>query len=316
MLAIGSCPMAELITTLRDSRDVYSEKLRQLLLNFQKFPNALYCVYEGEDAKYYGIRVDTFSGADDRRKVPCKGKDDVLKLFGRVASDERLMHSNTIFFIDRDFDGLKGSQGGQMLYMTPCYSIENLYIQDGVLRRILIEEFGVDDFGCEKELVRILDLYNKLFDELASALTTLNAWIFLQRSKENPGSKINLNNKKLNRFVSISLDKVEKLYTKEDLVTLFPEAVEILDEELSAKEEEFSRCDKSNVYRGKYFVEFLRIFLDLLKADRQCSSPRYFDQKQNVKLTLSRANILSELSQYADTPECLKTFLQRLRSSF
>lgn len=308
--------MGELITTLRNSRDVYAEKLRQLLVNYQKYPDALYCVFEGEDAKYYGIRIDSLSDFEDRRQMPCRGKEDVLKLHDRVMADERLMLSNTIFFVDYDFDGLRGHSNGPKLYVTPCYSVENLYVRERAFKRILVEEYGVEDFNTEAELVRLLSIYSKLLDEFAKALTTLNAWIALQREKERPGARLNLNNRKLKHFVSISLEKVEQLYSKSELSLFFPNAVDITDEELAEKESEFEHSDKLNAYRGKYFIEFLRIFLELLKNDRQNSSPKYFEQSQKVKLTLSGKNILSELSQYADTPECLKEFIGNVSQKF
>ena len=308
--------MTKLINTLRESRDVYSEKLRQLLLNYQKYPQALFCVYEGEDAKYYGIRIDALTAIEDRRKIPCRGKDDVLKLYDHVAADHNLSKSNTIFFIDHDFDGTRGHASGVNLYVTPCYSIENFYVKDSAIRKILIEEYGVDNFEDSEELESLMALYNNLLDQFCGCLTTLNAWIILQREKESPTAKLNLNNQKLNKFVSISLDKIDQIYTKDDLSALFPESVEIGDIELSEKEEELKVTDRACTYRGKYLVEFLRLFLELIKTDRQSANPTHFKQKKNVKLTLSKANILSELSQYAETPECLRMFLDRTRCAF
>ena len=40
--------MSNLISILRDSRDSYSEKLRQLLVNCQKYPEKPYFVYMKE----------------------------------------------------------------------------------------------------------------------------------------------------------------------------------------------------------------------------------------------------------------------------
>lgn len=224
--------------------------------------------------------------------------------------------SNTIFFIDYDFDGTRGYSVTDNLYVTPCYSIENMYIQESSLKRIFIEEFGVDSFNDEGEIDALTNLYMKLLDEFSKSLTTLNAWIALQREKESSSSKLNLNNQKLNKFVSISLSKVDQLYSKNDLSNLFPDSVVISDDELNAKEEEFKHVNQSCVYRGKYFIEFLRVFLQLLKADRQNDSPAYFKQKKNVKLNLSRVNIISELSQYAGTPDCLRHFLDEVRKSY
>lgn len=307
--------MTKLINTLRESRDLYSEKLRQLLLSYQKYPYALFCVYEGEDAKYYGVRIDALTAIEDRRQIPCRGKEDVLKLYDRVVSDEILSKSNTIFFIDRDFDGTRGRTYTDNIYVTPCYSVENLYVQHNAIRKILIEEYGIDAFSDSEEIDSLMALYMKLLEQFCQCLTTLNAWIILQREKESPSAKLNLNNQKLNKLVSISLDKVEQLYGKDNLSSLFPESVDIDDSELSKKEKELRQEDKACVYRGKYLVEFLRVFLELIKADRQSESPVHFKQKRNTKLNLSRVNILSELSQYAETPDCLRDFLDRVRHS-
>jgi len=308
--------VSELINTLRDSRDIYSEKLRQLLLNFQKHPQALFCVYEGEDAKYYGIRIDNLTAIEERQQIPCKGKADVLKLYDRVQSDKHFSRSNTIFFVDNDFDGARDCAVTNNLYITPCYSIENMYVRENSLKRIFTEEFGVDSFNDSDELEALTTLYTRLLNEFIESIRTLNAWIALQREKESPSCKLNLNNQKLNKFVSISLSKVDQLYSKDDLSILFPESVEITDNELHAKEEEFKQLDQSCVYRGKYFIEFLRVFLDLLKSDRQSGDPEHFTQKKNVKLNLSRVNIISELSQYAETPDCLRGFLDKVKQSY
>lgn len=316
MLAIGMIPMTKLIDTLRESRDIYSEKLRQLLVNYQKHPNALFCVYEGEDAKYYGVRIDTLAEIEDCRKIPCKGKQDVLKLYDRVKTDPRLSISNTLFFVDHDFDGYCGRAHDKKLYVTPCYSIENMYVQESSVRKILIEEYGVDNFTESNELESLVALYLKLFDEYCTALTTLNAWISLQREKEHQSIRLNLNNQKLNKFISISLDRVEQIYTKEDLSALFPESILISDEELIAKEAEFMARDRMCLFRGKYHVEFLRVFLEKIKSDRQSTNPVHFKTKKGVKLNLSKVNILSELSQYAATPKCLRSFLESAKNAF
>jgi hypothetical protein len=56
----------------------------------------------------------------------------------------------------------------------------------------------------------------------------------------------------------------------------------------------------------------MRIFLTQLKADRNIKAGRkVFKEKGNVKLQLTKGNTISELSQYADTPQCLRDFLLR-----
>jgi len=300
--------MTGIIGSLRDSRDSYSEKLRQLLIQHKNNPDALFCVYEGEDAKYYGIRIDNITRFTDRRRIPCRGKADVLRLHEKVNSDSILRASNTIFFVDHDFDGMRGMAESGAIYMTPCYSVENLYIDKLVVRKILTEEFLLDDFDNSEELENIIELYEQRLAELVASLTPLNAWIAIQREKEDASSKLNLGSTKLNKFVTISLEKVDSKYTIDSLDAMFPDAIEVSEGELQTKILEFDGGNKVLLFRGKYLIEFLRVFLDLLKEDKRNSIPNYFSSKSNVKLVLSK-NILSELSQYAITPDCLKEFL-------
>ncbi len=64
------------------------------------------------------------------------------------------------------------------------------------------------------------------------------------------------------------------------------------------------------IFRGKQNLDFFRAFILLLRDDRGKKSGReLFLKSGKVKLQLTKANTLSELSQYADTPTCLKKFL-------
>ena len=190
--------------------------------------------------------------------------------------DHNLRNSNTVFFVDHDFDGLGQYESSNRLYVTSCYSIENLYVRDFVVKDILTSEFGIDDFENKDELDRIISLYNQMLLEFIEAVNTLNAWIAIQREKEEPNSKLNLSGKKLNSFVAIRLGKVEKKYTKDELQRLFPNAVDVSVEELDEKENEFKAKNRVDLFRGKYFIEFMRIFLELLREDRQNDNPQYF----------------------------------------
>lgn len=304
--------MIDRVNLLRDNRDTYAENLRQLLILYSKHPTALFCAFEGEDAKYYGIRIEHFSGYTERINILCKGKYNVLRLYDRVISDNQLKHAVTAFFIDHDFDGLCGYALRSNLYITPCYSIENLYLRREVVRRIFVEEFGVSDFHDYEELNGLLVLFDRLLAEFIEAVTTLNAWIALQRDKEATGRKLHLNSQGLNRFVAISLQAISPKYNLEQLRNLFPTALEISEAELDEKETAFREKDRLNLFRGKYFIEFLRIFLELLKEDSNSHSPAFFKSKRKIRLHLTKDNILSELSQYAETPPCLKQFLENL----
>ncbi|PXX98599.1 DUF4435 domain-containing protein [Halomonas sp. LBP4] len=301
--------MSNLIGVLRDSRDAYSEKLRQLLIKHRNNPEALFCIYEGEDAKYYGVRIDVYCRFEKRIQVPCKGKDDVLRLFERVAKDETLNKAYTAFFVDHDYDGVSERHKNENLYVTPCYSIENFYVTEEAFRNIIVDEFGVSEFQEDQEADILVDNYSRCVRELVSEVKQLNAWLALQVER---GSKLNVNNVKLTEFVDVGLHGVERKYSLESLLVTFPEAKEVSLEEVKEKERELERFGLMNSSRGKFLLEFLRLYMMEMKSDLVRKEPQFFPRTRKIKFNLTRYNVLSELSQYAVTPNCLKEFLGKI----
>ncbi|MEZ8652053.1 hypothetical protein AB6D92_24275 [Vibrio splendidus] len=73
---------------------------------------------------------------------------------------------------------------------------------------------------------------------------------------------------------------------------------------------ESSEHSVEDLLRGKQQLEFLRLFLTRLKDERSKKDNVIFSKRTPVKLQLSKANILSELSQYAVTTSCLVEYLK------
>lgn len=311
------CVMADILGKMRGERDSYSVKLETLLMSYEKNPTMIFVAFEGEDAKYYNIRIKEATNGSVYTPIPCKGKQDVLKLNNRVLSDSNLSNVQIFFFVDRDFDDNSSIESVHNIYLTPCYSIENFYVHEEAVREIFISEFNVDCFNDLSELNSLLTLYRNRLREFIDAITPLNAWIVVQRELEsNSDNKIQLSGKKLSKFVRVQLDSVDRTYCIEEMSTLFPKAQVVTNDMINSKIQEILLIDKINYFRGKYFTEFLRTFLDLLKIDSQSDYPRFFKSKSTkVKIILTKDNIISELSQYAHTPNCLRKFLSKMVSN-
>ncbi len=52
-----------------------------------------------------------------------------------------------------------------------------------------------------------------------------------------------------------------------------------------------------------------------LKEDKVSDNPTFFASKGRVMISLSKDNCISELSQYAETPDCLLSFLENAKVS-
>lgn len=277
--------MADLVDELRGQRDSYSVRLSNLLIEYEKNPETLFLVFEGEDIKYYGIRIKGLFVDNERMTVPCKGKQDVIRLYFRVLGDVKLTSIKIMYFVDRDFDDNSLIMGRENIYVTPGYSVENLYVEECCLKEILQAEFGLCAFKDGDVLTKIVDIYRAMMIGFLEAITLLNVWIMEQRVMEAGQRKLNLNNVKLDKFISISLGEVSARYKYEDLSGLFPEAGEVDEDLVHKRISEMSGADKLSLFRGKYLIEFFRFFIQALKVDRSSVSPQYFPYRANTKVS-------------------------------
>lgn len=115
-------------------------------------------------------------------------------------------------------------------------------------------------------------------------------------------------------FVRIDLDRIRVNYIIDDLYAKFPDAVLISQEELDARKSELISSSRQKNFRGKFEIEFLLKVLEKLKSEANQGNYPYFTRKIKVVLSCSLRTIISDLSQYADTPDCLYTYLESLKA--
>lgn len=295
----------------------YSRAWHEFIRVYAKHPAMLYCFFEGQDdSRYYGMRIKSVVFVSEnpiQQNFWCEGKENLISLFHLVISDKRYRNAWVAFFIDRDFDNDGELPNDDRLYVTPCYSIENFYISIEAFKQILRDEFMIQE--DHSDFPKTIALYLKLLGEFIDAMEEINAWIYLNRviEKQNAkSSKLNLASVSPNVLFTIRIDKVIKKYKVEDLHNLFPFASLIEQEHLESQVLYFKQFDRSRIFRGKYLIHFLECLLKLLIDD--CNTRRnrkHFSERKKVSLKVS-ANLISELTQYADTPPCLVKFLQKV----
>ncbi len=296
---------------LRESRDDKAVKFLEFIRLYSRNRDNLCCFFEGDDSKYYCIRVDMVLKNRSWSFINCRGKAQVLGLYELILNHKDYSSARVAFFVDRDYDAPLAPATRNRLYETPCYSVENFFTSLGCFRQILKSEFGITEGGFPSEtLDRCSELFRETQRMFHDAMTELNAWIYIQRNSNKAGPSIlNLRNVKFDRFVAVGLGAVNKLYTLQELTELFPVAPPVDEQMLRAKVLEFQNADRQRLFRGKYEAEFLRLFLAKLIDDFSSKAPNFFPKSGKVKCHLSRENLISELSQYADTPDCLREFL-------
>jgi len=307
------------IDKLRKARSSESVYFMDFMKAVSKHRDILVCFFEGEDEKYFSVRLNMIRPQTKWTGINCSGKVNVLSLKEKILSHDKYKNSFVAFFVDMDFDDDEVEEHPN-LYITPCYSVENIYADIESYKNILSAEFGMTEFCSQSnDFEKAVSLFETRFDEFFNVILPFNIWIKAHRKLEKSGlkgiGKLNLKNIKIENLVNITLEKVTPVYDCENIGRLFPDSSLITAENYSEAEGYFEAENIGTLLRGKQQLEFLRVFLTKLRDERSKKENSIFSKRTSIKLQLSKANLLSELSQYAVTPNCLNTFLCNLKSA-
>ncbi|WP_081713886.1 DUF4435 domain-containing protein [Cystobacter fuscus] len=302
---------------LRFARSSYAVAWRNFLKGVSSDPEALFCFFEGEDLKYYAVRIELVARPSKYRQLIVGGRAGVIQILNLVLSVDggRYANSHLVFFVDKDF--VAPSLVNDLIYVTPCYSIENLYATRTALERILASEFGLSH--GEPSFESALRFFQLSLENFNAATRVLNGWLRQQRIKEDEAERIketiaslNLRDVRVWEFVEQQLPKFMPKYSIASLDKRFGRTSSPSD----VSEMDSWIADEANVpgvvHRGKFQMEFLHVVLTFLIDDANSKSPGVFLTTRRVALTVQKGNILSQLAQYADTPACLVNFLERV----
>lgn len=283
-------------------------------------PSCLFCFFEGEDDKYYGTRIKERLDID-WESIRCGGKQAVLNVYSIFSKHENLTYQNTqkTFFVDRDFDDPLTPELRQAIYETPCYAIENFYTTIDCFKNILKIEFKIDEFGNDSVLFeKCLDFFKQTQQAFHTAIVEFNAWVKVARKK-----KVYIDTsdydafKKINKLVRIEVRQAQKVYEMNDLLAKVKtgciHAIEIspIKEQLLLKD----GC----TFRGKqellFFIKFLIKLKEVLCSQQRCADHFGLNKPRKVSYEIPTSNslFLSALTQHADTPECLKHYLEKFQ---
>jgi hypothetical protein len=134
-----------------------------------RHPAAIVLIFEGNDD--VGVYRSWISRIDDQfhyEPLPGQGKGQLLDLRRRLQSDTNNLAAGTFFFIDRDFDGLRGQSPGSDVYCTHSYSIENDLVSEHTCTNILTDEFRCTAETEDRDLA--LTIFRVVLARFASAM--------------------------------------------------------------------------------------------------------------------------------------------------
>lgn len=287
----------------------------EFMLNYKKNEDKLYCFFEGnEDRFYYSVRIDLLASTSNNKTFICGGKEKVLKVYELIKDNNYYKNVKTSFYIDSDFDD---NEVNPDIYITPTYSIENLYCTKESFEKILISEFKMNP--DEGDFIKCVENYVYIQEKFNEETLLLNAWLACQADyrkehKTNTYLKIDKNIKTyFDKIVLTDLSSIKELEgikTKTDIENIFVDSPIIENNKLEEKIEYFKTIDKSNKFRGKFILRLLESYLCRLQSISGIN-PTMFEKKYSSNLRFEYCTICSNLSQYATTPNCLKNYISR-----
>lgn len=268
--------------------------------------DCLYCFVENYDMPYYSGIISVTANLQ-WTSIRCKGKEKVLEIQNYIKGTSNYDDYAKRYFVDCDFDD--NSALDDEIYVTPTYSIENFYVSEDCMRKILETEYEIDPVVDEELFNKTMGHYKTKRDEFNQAVLEFNAWYACLH--ENP-----LWNHK-NVSLSASFPKVllnykienpiEQSYTIADIEVMYPNAIRLEQNVIDAKKMYLSEnlCMR---LRGKYEIEFVYRYIQFLNKDAGTNKREYTKKKKNYTFSLDGA--VTAMSQYADVPEGLKYYIK------
>lgn len=240
----------------------------------------------------------------------CDGKDRVLELYDVLKNNIESSSAMVAFIVDHDFDGLKGRDPHEMLYVTKAYSIENYLVSRTVVEKILNAELKCHN--SDDDISAGLACFDRFCENYQNSFYLINKSIYISRTsnsfKVNTQKSIE-NNVKLDlRHLDFNINDAQSC---RDFLTA-EIATGDLKSLLDSKNDDFDRLDPIFSWRGKYvFHSFIR-FLKLLVEDRGRRKDReVFSTRAGVNFSPDEGSIRL-LASVIDIPKCMKEFFETI----
>lgn len=296
-----------------DLIDVEVEKLKRarsspavLKLKLAKLrsedPNVPIFAFEGDDDKIiYYQWVRRSKPEMSYESFPCNGKDQLLALLDSVRDDMTGLADAVYFFVDRDFDELKGRSPGDDVFVTEHYSVENYLVSSDVLEEILKIEFHCH--ANKETRDEIIKIFNRTYDEFLELTRGINKRLFVARVM---GASVKPLPEKINRIAKVNLLGVEPGTQTDAEVVEFRDVEPVPQPEVIAA---FERLDGRERYRGKFALMFFIRWLDELAEQARAPDRGVFARVDNRSAVRRSEVTLTSLASKSALPAGLSAFI-------
>lgn len=294
-----------------DKMSEESECVEAIFLSYvqNKSSQEIFLFFEGrDDFKYYCPRISSICNDKKYKKYDCNCKENVIRIHSMIIN--QTIRDNKIirmFFVDKDYDD--NSNIDDDIYITPTYSIDNLYFTDVAIENMLRAEMGLseqskddaDDFNVAYNYIK------NYRDNIIKDVLYGNACYSLQIKKSNgvSGDKPNLSG--IKRY-----DDIANITKPEELSKKIKNYIEISDSEIKEECKRLS-FDAVRYIRGKYMLEKMPKCIQKIAEESNKGAKHeghLFSKKRYMRVNISESTLISNLSNYAETPRCLIKYIK------
>lgn len=280
-------------------------------------PNCLVCFFEGKfDKEYYGSRILNTCG--QFIEIVCEGKSNVLAIYDRVHDSDKDRY-RLAYFTDHDFDATNQNNN---IFETDTYAIENFYCSQDAVQRVLTSYIGLDPVNDRDDYNRAFTFYQNQMNDFHAVVKLYNNYYaavkLIERTAPYPEYHIKCGTAFPESLAEISIENktAKDDYTLEGLNIRYGTSVS--QAQLDAQDDIIG-VDPARLYRGKYELEILKlIFTELIsqttKRSRVKKAQRIIQRTippLNVSKCIQSDKFMEDLTDYADTPAHLVTYLER-----
>lgn len=280
-------------------------KIKVLSVRSQLGPWPIF-IFEGPDDKsLFGEWIRRLAPQLVYEPIIASGKDQALKYYDTLVSDVSEFDEWLYFFIDRDFDDLKGREPSAQIFITDHYAVENYVVNEQVL-----DEALKDELHCHGEIqirAEVIEAFRKIFEDFLSIVKPLNFKLYCARRYD-----VAIDNlpKRISKIADIDYDGLTAAELPcEQGVTLAREFTLL---EVSEATREFESLDPRTRYRGKFSMMFFVKWLEMLTLMRNTRTGVMTGLSGEFKV---RCNF-GELGRFASKsspPGGLISFLERVQ---
>lgn len=292
------------VQLLRAARGSAAELKTRLISLRGELPKGLIFVFEGDDDRgVYLSWIRQISAELRYEPFTCGGKSGVLRLWDAVNRDLSGLGEDVYFFVDRDFDDLRGNVANEAIFMTNAYAIENYLVCAEVLDHVLKTEFHCH----ERPAVRanVLALFDSDYAQFLTVSIGYNRDLHVARQlplelkKPLPKTVSKLANVAIGNVTTSGVAVAEVVVTD-------PPINEAARAECASK---FDSLEPKTRFRGKFGLAFFRAWLEKLAEERRTPGSAHFaGMDADVKISSERLT-LATLAARSDPPRELAEFI-------